>query len=59
MDVQLDTAGNLCAQIGAGALLSVEVLSRDIALIETFDDSIDIVALSDLKGRPVSFWCSR
>jgi Asp-tRNA(Asn)/Glu-tRNA(Gln) amidotransferase A subunit family amidase len=52
MCIQFDTVGNLCAQIRAGALSSVEVLSRSIARIETFDDSINVVAVSDFKERP-------
>jgi hypothetical protein len=52
MGIQFDTVGNLCAQIGAGALSSVEVFSNLIARIETFDDSINVVAVSDFKERP-------
>jgi Asp-tRNA(Asn)/Glu-tRNA(Gln) amidotransferase A subunit family amidase len=59
MGIHFDTVGNLCAQIGAGALSSVEVLSKLIARIETFDDSINVVALSDFKERPMRFWRSR
>jgi Asp-tRNA(Asn)/Glu-tRNA(Gln) amidotransferase A subunit family amidase len=52
MGVQYDTIGNLCAQIRAGALSSVVVLSKLIARIETFDDSIIVVAVSDFKEQP-------
>ncbi len=53
MGIQFDTAGNLCAQIRAGALSSVEVLSKLIARSGTFDDSTNVVAMSDFKERPV------
>jgi hypothetical protein len=49
MGVQYDIIGNLRAQIRAGALSSVVVLSK---LIETFDDSIIVVAMSDFKEQP-------
>jgi Asp-tRNA(Asn)/Glu-tRNA(Gln) amidotransferase A subunit family amidase len=52
MGIQFDTVGNLCAQIRAGALSSVEVFSNLIARIETFDDSINVVAVSDFKEQP-------
>jgi hypothetical protein len=52
MSIQFDTASYLCGQIRAGALSSVELLSRLIARIGTFDDSINVVALSDFKERP-------
>jgi Asp-tRNA(Asn)/Glu-tRNA(Gln) amidotransferase A subunit family amidase len=58
MGVQFGTTGNLCAQIRAGALSSVEVLSKLFSRIETFD-SINVVAESDFKERHVRLWCSR
>jgi hypothetical protein len=51
MGIQFDTVGNLCAQIRAGALPSVGVLSKLIAGIVMFDDSIDVVAVIDFKER--------
>jgi hypothetical protein len=57
--MQFDTVGDLCAQTRAGALSTVEVLSRLVARIGTFDDSINVVAMSDFKERPVSFWYCR
>jgi hypothetical protein len=59
MGIQFDTVGNLCPQIGASALSSVEVLYQLIARIGTFDGSIDVVAMSDFKERPVRLWCCR
>jgi len=53
MGIQFDAVGDLCAQIRAGAPSSVEVLSKLIARTGTFDDSTNVVAMSDLKERPV------
>jgi Asp-tRNA(Asn)/Glu-tRNA(Gln) amidotransferase A subunit family amidase len=50
MGIQFNTVGNLCAQIRADALSSVEVFSSLIARIETFDDSVNVVALSVRSG---------
>jgi hypothetical protein len=52
MGIQFDV-GDLCAQIRAGAPSSVEVLSKLIAGTGTFDDSTNVVAMSDFKERPV------
>jgi hypothetical protein len=52
MGIQFDTVGDLHAQIGAGALLSIEVLSKLVARAETFDVSINVVAVSEFKERP-------
>ena len=52
MGIQFDTVGDLCAQIRAGALSSFKVLSKLIARLETFDNSINAVAESDFKERP-------
>lgn len=51
MDIRFDTVSLLCAPIEAGALSSVEVLSKLIARVETFDDLINVVAVSDFKER--------
>ena len=59
MGIQFDTAGHLCPQIRASALSSIEVLSKLIARIGTFDNSINVGAVSDFKERSVSFWCCR
>jgi hypothetical protein len=59
MAIRFDTVGNPCAQIKADAPSCADVLSRLIARIATFDDSIDVVAVGDLKERPVKLWCSR
>jgi Asp-tRNA(Asn)/Glu-tRNA(Gln) amidotransferase A subunit family amidase len=52
MGIQFDTVGNLCAQIRAGALSSVEVLSKLIARIATFDESTNVVVVTNFKERP-------
>jgi Asp-tRNA(Asn)/Glu-tRNA(Gln) amidotransferase A subunit family amidase len=51
MGIQFDTAGNQCAQTRAGPLSDVEVLSKLIARIEAFDNSINVVAVRDFKER--------
>jgi hypothetical protein len=40
MGILFDTIGDLCAQMGVGALSSVETLAQ----ITTFDDSINAVS---------------
>lgn len=52
MGIQFDIAGDRCAQIGARAPIECEGLSKLIARIETFDDSINVIAVSDFKERP-------
>ncbi|MCP4615689.1 MAG: hypothetical protein GY844_04565 [Bradyrhizobium sp.] len=59
MGIRFETAGNLCAQSRAEALSTVEVLSELVARIETFDDSINVVAVSDFKERPMQLRCRR
>jgi hypothetical protein len=52
MDIRFDIAGNLCAQIKAGALSNVELLPGFIAQIETSDHFTSVDTVSGFEGRP-------
>jgi Asp-tRNA(Asn)/Glu-tRNA(Gln) amidotransferase A subunit family amidase len=49
MATHFSAAPNLCKQISAGKLSSVEVLSEVIAQIGNFDDTMNAVVVRDLE----------
>jgi hypothetical protein len=58
MATHFSAAPNLCKQISAGKLSSVEVLSKAIAQIGYFDDTMNAVVVRDFEAGVEEAWAA-